>query len=66
MNFELLMERYMYSGVDPLEDWSTEDLAELEILINSELQERAREGRNHGVTQYRIGCDCPYCRRQRH
>ena len=41
MDFEELLERYAYTGINPLEDWDTEDLVELEGLVNAELQDRA-------------------------
>jgi hypothetical protein len=54
-SLETILERYAYSGIDPLEDWASEDLAELETLINAELQERTH-------TPYIPGCPCPSCR----
>ena len=62
MSFDVLLERYAYTGIDPLEDWSTEDLAELETLVNAELQDRALRDSGHGSNQYRFGCDCRTCR----
>ena len=40
-SLEDILERYAYSGVNPLEDWETEDLVELGDLISAELQDRA-------------------------
>jgi hypothetical protein len=56
------MERYQYSGIEPLENWSTEDLAELETLANAELQERSLQERSHGTMIYQPDCDCYCCR----
>lgn len=37
-----LFDRYGRSGVEPFENWLTEDLAELETIVNAELQDRCR------------------------
>lgn len=60
---ETLLERYVYSGIDPLEDWSTEDLAELETLVNAQLQDRSRvwDDVPAGHVRYVPGCPCRVC-----
>lgn len=40
------------SFTEPLENWETLDLADLEIMVNAELQERERASR----------CQCQACR----
>jgi hypothetical protein len=35
------MDRYN-DGIEPLQNWATEDLVELETLVNAELQDRYR------------------------
>lgn len=64
-SLEALLERYVYSGIDPLADWTTEDLAELETLVNAELQERARMTPEHSErdthVRYVPGCPCTQC-----
>lgn len=57
-SLEALLERYAYSGIDPLQDWETSDLSELETLINAELQERASRSSH---TRYIPGCPCRNC-----
>lgn len=44
--FEALLERYN-DGIEPLESWTTEDLSELEFIVNTELQERYYQ--EHGI-----------------
>lgn len=61
-SLETLLERYAYSGIDPLEDWSTEDLAELETMVNAELQDRSLRDSGHSAGTYPLGCDCYGCR----
>lgn len=39
--FYALLDKYS-GGIEPLESWESLDLAELETLVNTELQERVR------------------------
>lgn len=44
MSSELeLFDKYGRQGVEPFENWMTDDLAQLEIIVNGILQERCRQ-----------------------
>lgn len=62
-SLETLLERYAYSGIEPLEDWSSEDLAELETLVNAQLQDRSRVWDDVPTAHIRYvpGCPCSQC-----
>jgi len=38
--FYAVLDKYEYKGVEPIENWSTEDLISLQEAIRAELQER--------------------------
>lgn len=38
-----LFDKYGRQGVEPFENWETEDLAALEVIVNAELQQRCRQ-----------------------
>lgn len=39
------MDKYV-SGDEPLENWDTRDLSELESIVNAEIQDRYRKSQN--------------------
>lgn len=43
--FYVLLDKYV-SGDEPLENWDTRDLSELESIVNAEIQDRYRKSQN--------------------
>ena len=55
--FAEIMDKYEYRGVEPLENWDSQDLSELETLINAELQERHITAQRYAYPS----CNCSAC-----
>lgn len=64
--FDDIMTKYERAGVEPLENWDSQDLGELETLINAELQERSRDAtaQDHFAQKrfFYPSCTCDTCR----
>ncbi len=54
--FADIMDKYR-NGVEPLENWESQDLSQLETLINAELQERHQTEQRYAYPS----CHCEAC-----